>query len=34
VREIHISVEALDMYLSNLNLPTKKRSLGKTNTER
>ena len=25
VREIHISVEALDMYLSNLNLPVKKR---------
>lgn len=25
VREIHISVEALDMYLSNLDLPVKKR---------
>ena len=34
VREIHISVEALDMYLSNLNLPPKKRTWSKTKTNR
>jgi hypothetical protein len=34
VREIHISVEALDMHLSNLNLPTRKRSWNKPNSNR
>jgi hypothetical protein len=34
VREIHISVEALDLHLSHLNLPAKKRTWHKPNTNR
>jgi len=34
VREIHISVEALDLHLSHLNLPSKKRTWHKANIKR
>lgn len=33
VREIHISVEALDLYLSRFNFPSSKRSLNKSKNQ-